>query len=573
MSEKTTRSMDTELHNETAAKEVQQLIKNGVMQLSPDIVNKLRTKYSDENIVDSVREYFSTRREKILKVARIFMDAFERKYSSELASMSLSKFMKKTLKYKKRYNLADDELAEVQRLFESRLFNSSPSVAALTNVTYPNTSLSRAFGYPITESTDPIKPANADEYASIQTLLKIHQMYRSIHSYVIIQTMQFSDLQSEAVTGQYKPDRHDANRHVHPVLAALFLPKIDLLEERMLYASIAGIVNTRFNRERIVTKPDYELFHSMVVDPTDTVCDPNLPMKDMLNRANVQVQLWNNVYNLRNGKYFEATNMEFIAHMDACKISSVDNPDVIYLSDEGIILRRLFAVFSFRPIVVQTQPVIGVITANPLNLPVNVNTIKSIPYISYKLPNFPVANQTYHLNDTNNQVQYYMENGSFVPKITQIRDARGPLVFYVPRRSMNLPVQVTHPQLTGMAISHLQQSVRHYQGINTMQIGFNRAFNIIQFDNQPRAFYLRSVVAFDTAKNSNIILGHKTFLLQYSRDSNNHIMSDNITDVSVYNPRVSYEQINNNQAVFISDYNTMENESSNSGSIFVYTCN
>lgn len=573
MSEKITRSVDTELHNETALKEVQQLIKSGVMQLSPDTVNKLRAKYSDDNIVDSVMEYFTTRRDKISKVAKIFMDAFERKYSNDLASMSLSKFMKKTLKYKKKYNLADDELAEVQRLFESRLFNSSPSVSALTTVTYPNTSLSRAFGYPITESTDAIKPANADEYASIQTILKIHQMYRSIHSYIIIQTMQFQDLQNEATTGQFKSDRHDANRHVHPVLAALFLPKIDLLEERMLYASIAGIVNTRFNRERIVTKPDYELFYSMVVDPTDTVCDPSLPMKDMLNRANVQVQLWNNVYNLRNGKYFEATNMEFIAHMDACKISSIDNPDVIYLSDEGIILRRLFAIFSFRPIVVQTQPVIGVITSNPLNLPVNVSAIKSIPYLSYKLPNLSLQGQTYHLSDTNNQIQYYMENGSFVPKVTVIRDGRGPVIFYVPRRSMNLPVHVTHPQLTGMGISHLQPSVRHYQGINTTPINFDSSMQIIQFDNQPKTYYLRSVVAFDTAAPSNIILGHKTFLLQYPRDAAGNIINANPNDTLVYNPRTSYIAANNNQAIFNCSYLTIQDESTTSGSIFVYASN
>jgi len=311
----------------------------------------------------------------------------------------------------------------------------------------------------------------------------------------------------------------------------------------------------------------------MIVDPNDVVCDLNAPMKDLKSRAEVQVQLWNNVYNLRNGKYFEANSLDFMAYIDRCKISNVDNPDIVYLSDEGVILRRLFNVFSFRPIVVQTQPVIGVITSNPLNLPVNVSAIKSIPYISYKLPNFPVQGQTYNLNDTNNQIQYYMENGSFVPKITQIRDARGPLVFYVPRRSMNLPVQVTHPQLTGMAISHLQPSVRHYQGINTMPITFSRAINITQFDNQPKAYYLRSVVAFDTDNNTNAILGHKTFLLQYPRDSKNCIVSDNVTFVHVYNPRVAYLSANNNNAMFSTDYGTMENESSNSGSIFVYACN
>jgi hypothetical protein len=341
----------------------------------------------------------------------------------------------------------------------------------------------------------------------------------------------------------------------------------------MLYASVAGIVNTRFNRERVVTKPDIELLWSMVVDSTDTVCDPSLPMKDMLNRANVQVQLWNNVYNLRNGKYFDATNMEFIAHLDACKISNVDNPDVIYLSDEGIMLRRLFAIFSFRPVIVQTQPVIGVITANPLNLPVNVNAITSIGYITYKLPQVPVQNQTYHLKDANNQVQYYMENGTFVPKVTTIRDGRGPIVFYVPRRAMNLPVNVTHPHLTGMAFTHLQSSVRHYQGINTMSIEFDSSMTIAQFDNTNKNFYLRSVVTYDVTGQSNIILGHKTFLVQYQRDGNNNIVNGVPIEVIVYNPRVANLAANNNQAVFQTNYINMNQEVQIGGSIFVYADN
>jgi hypothetical protein len=300
--------------------------------------------------------------------------------------------MKRCLKYKKRYELSDEEFDEIRRIFEMRLFNSNANLGT-TNVVYPNTTLSRAFGYAVVESTEPIKPSNTDDYSYLQEIIRTYQVYKGIHSYVVIQTMLYQDLADEAMNGTFDRYKHDINRYVHPLLAAFFLPKIESVEERMLYANIAGIINTRYNRERIVTKPDYELFYSMVVDPADTVCDNSSPMRDIKSRAEVQVQLWNNVYNLRNGKYYDATSLDFVAYIDKCKVSNVDNPDVLYLSDEGVILRRLFAVFSFRPIIVSTQPVFGMVTNNPFNLPVNPSVITSIPYITYKIPQIAVQGQ------------------------------------------------------------------------------------------------------------------------------------------------------------------------------------
>lgn len=537
MSDKLTRSIDTnELHNEAVIKEVQQLLKEG--KTSQEVLNYARTKYSDDTMVDAIMEYFTDSRNKQVKVASVFIDAFERKYKNNFYSMSLSKFMKRALKYKKRYSLSDDEFDEIRRMFEMKVFNSNPNIAS-HNVIYPNTNISRALGYPVIETTDPIKPSSSDDYTYLQDLLRMYNMFRSVHSYVVIQTMLYTDLSPEAMNGRFETNRHNVNSFVHPVLAALFLPKFQQVEERMLYANIAGIINTRYRKERIITKPDYELFYSIVVDPADTVCDSVSPLRDLKNRAEVQFQLWNNVYNLRNGKYYEATSIDFIANIDKCKISNVDNPDILYLSDEGVILRRLFAVFAFRPIVVQTLPVFGVILNNPLNLPVNTNVITSIPYITYKLPSVQVTGQQYALSDANNQMQFYMENGSFVPKATQIIDARGPIIFYVPRRVVSLPVRVTNPQLTPFGFTELSNSTRHYHNINGIPITYENTLSITKhLLNTQVTYYLRSAVALEKYNDTNIILGHMTYLFNYARDMNlNIIQGTNPTEITVYIPR------------------------------------
>ena len=565
---------DSNLNNETAIKEVQYLLKNGTVQLTPDIINRLRSKYSDDSVVDSIMEYFSDRTDKLKKVASIFMEAFQRKYKDNFYTMSLSKFMKRAYKYKKRYELSDEEFDEIRRTFEAKIFSSSPNLG-VSNVVYPNTNLSRVLGYPITESTDKIKPTHTDDYTYLQDILRNYAFYRGIHSYIVIQTMMYEDLSQEAINGKIDLNKHDVNRYVHPVLAALFLPKLAELEERMLYANIAGIINSRYNGERIITKPDYELFYSMVVDPTDTVCDVNSPMRDLKNRSDVQAQVWNNVYQLRNGKYYDATVLDFIAHIDKCKISNVDNPDLLYLSDEGVILRRLFSVFSFRPIIVSTQPIFGVITNNPLNLPVNTGVITSIPYITYKLPQVHVQGQVYNLEDSNNQVQFYLENGSFVPKATHILDCRGPLIFYVPRRSVALPIPVANPQLSPFGFNHLQQSTRHYNKVNSVEINFNETMTISKYGQHNNVnYHLRSAIAYERYQDTSIILGHVTYLFKYDRDpTTKEIINSTPIETLCYMPRKANLLANNNFAILGSSWLVAREELCKSGTVFIYNSN
>ena len=565
---------DSKLNNETAIKEVQYLLKNGTVQLTPDIINNLRSKYSDDNVVDSIREFFTDRKLKMEKVAAIFIEAFQRKYKDSFYTMSLSKFMKKAYKYKKRYELSDEEFDEIRRTFEARVFSSSPNLG-VTNIMYPNTNLSRVLGYPITESTEKIKPTHTDDYTYLQDILRNYAFYRSIHSYVVIQTMMYEDLAPEAINGKFEVNKHDINRFVHPVLAALFLPKFAELEERMLYANIAGIITSRYNGERIITKPDYELFYSMVVDPTDTVCDVNSPMRDLKNRSDVQAHVWNNVYQLRNGKYYDATVIDFIAHIDKCKISNVDNPDLLYLSDEGVILRRLLSVFSFRPIIVSTQPIFGVITNNPLNLPVNTGVITSIPYITYKLPHVNVQGQVYNLEDTNNQVQFYLENGTFIPKATHILDCRGPLIFYVPRRAVALPIPVANPQLSPFGFNYLQPSTRHYNKVNNIEINFNPSMTISKYGQQATAnYYLRSAIGYERYQDTSIILGHITYLFKYDRDpTTKQIINGNPIDTLCYLPRRANLAASNNFAIVQSSWLDARAELATSGTVFIYNSN
>ena len=52
---------------------------------------------------------------------------------------------------------------------------------------------------------------------------------------VLLQSMQYRDCDYESMTGKYNREMGmSAGQHVHPVIAALFFPKIDALEHSLL---------------------------------------------------------------------------------------------------------------------------------------------------------------------------------------------------------------------------------------------------------------------------------------------------------------------------------------------------
>jgi hypothetical protein len=543
MAEKVSRTNDMKITDENVIREVKKLLADG--KSTEEILNFIRFKHSEESVVNSIMEYLTKYRKKINKVASIFLNAFERKFKNTFYEMSLSKFMSKILKYKEKYHLTPEEFQEVVRLFEEKIYNSD-RVNMKNSSIYPNTNLSRALGFPVMENTSSINISNDNDYSHLQDIIRLYSMYRTKHSNLVIQTMIYKDLADEAMNCHFDKTKNDINVYIHPVLAALFLPKISSIEERMLYANIAGIVNAKHNRERIITKPDYELFYSLIVDPTDIVCDAVSPIKDLKARVEVQIQLWDSVYNLRNGKYYDSQSINFLAYMDKCRISNADNPDMLYLSDEGVILRRLFAIFAFRPLVVRVDPVYqNLFNANPLNLRSQpVSTITTLPYITYKLPHVAAEDSKYALEDANNQVQFYFENESFIPKMTRILDyGRGPIIFHVPRRFINLPIALSNPSMVPFSYTSLNKTTMMHNQVNIVKVMFNYELSISSntIYSETNKFYLRSAICYNRLPDQNIIYGHKTYLFKYITDQNNKILNSDPSNVSVYIPQQNKE--------------------------------
>jgi len=252
-------------------------------------------------------------------------------------------------------------------------------------------------------------------------------------------------------------------------------------------------------------------------------------MADMKMRVNIQTNLWNSVLALRNGNYYDCSYNELATSLLSCNLSARDSPDLMYSGEEGLIIKRLFATFSFRPTVVASQPIYPLqVSSVPYGMnQINAPMVQSIPMVSMRLPHLNTNGDQINLSSALEQPQYYLENGSLVPKIQQIIYSDEIIVFYVNRRFQIL----NYGKMLGPSnFSRLPASLSNLEKINDRVLEFDESMSI-----QNEEFVLRSVVVAETKKiqDTHLITGCSTLLTKKSVI--NGISGD--TEYYQYNPR------------------------------------
>src|SRR5690606_38023480 len=123
-------------------------------------------------------------------------------------------------------------------------------------------------------------------------------------------------------------------------------------------------------------------------------CTMESAIKDIRNRFILQTKIWDNVLNLRMGRYYNEQLPAFKEAIEACRSNIYDAPDLTYVHDEGAILRRILGAFAVRPTLVATSKLYNVIGAHGLANLNNIATglggqftdVTTIPMITLRLP-------------------------------------------------------------------------------------------------------------------------------------------------------------------------------------------
>lgn len=497
--------------------EVKKLFRKNEKTTSADFA-KLEQKY-DSELVNKIQTLYLKKHDAINKKAKKFAELVRAKYSHQQYPFHI--LLEKAKLFKIKHRLNDEEFNEFQRIYENELVGlKSPDVLAIT------TNMTKVLGSIGLDFQGFNLKLNDTDYKYLQEIIKLNQISRALHAQVLLQSIQYRDCDFEALTGQYKRELgHKPGDSIHPILAALFLPKIDILENHFLHSNISGIVKARYNNEPLYTRSDYILFDALIRDPNDVICDNRSIMLDLLHRAQIQYQLWNCVLSLRNGQYYHVSFRDFITSIDACKLNKYDNPDLIYGRYDGTILKRLLSAFSFRPTIVATTPVYNIININPYQQ--NIRPIVThVPMINLKLP--PITNDiSISLQDALEQQQYFLENGVIVPRHTSLIYSKGVLFFYIDRRA-NI---IQYNDLQPFNISRLPLSISGFERLNDTEIDFEYEIKI-----KGDIYQLRSVVVAEINRNApekNIVVGSSTLLMIHA----------NITSGIIQNEFFGYDPI------------------------------
>jgi hypothetical protein len=488
--------------------EVQKLFRKNNGKISTTDFMNLRKKYDDEDLVDKIQKAYVDKHYSISKKAKKFAQLIREKYSNQQYPFHI--LLEKARLFKVKHGLSEDEFAEFQRIYEQELVGlKSPDVVV------PSTNMMKVLGSINVDFHGFASKLNDSDYKHLQEILKLYASSRPLHAQVLLQSMQYTDCDFEALTGDYNPQLGQRpGDSIHPVIAAMFLPKIDILETHFLYSNIAGIVKARYNNENLNNRPDYELFYALTQDPNDVVCDNRSTMLDLLNRAQIQNQLWNSVLSLRNGQYYGNQFRDFVGMVDMCRLNKHDTPDLIYGRYDGTILKRLLSAFSFRPTIVATTPVYQIVNLNPYQQNIR-PLVTAVPMINYRLPSSINDTTPRSLNEALEQHQYFLENGTLVPRHTSLIYSRGVLFFFVDRRANIIRFNEMQP----FNISRMPLTVSGFERLNDHSVAFETSLDI-----RGDTYQLRSVVLAEINKNvpeKNVVVGSSAAFIIHPDHSKN----------------------------------------------------
>ena len=546
--------------------EVRKLFRTNNGKIANSDFIKLRNKYQDVDLVEKIQQLYLEKYERITRKAKKFALLIKEKYNNE--QYPFHTLLEKARLYKQKHNLSDEEFNEFQRIYEQELIEKRS-----TEVIIPFNNMSKLLGNMNVEIHNHTKVSDND-LKVLQEIIKLHASSKTLHAQVQLQTFQYTDCAPEVLESKFHREMGiSPSDHVHPVIAALFIPKFEKLDKLLLHANLSAIVKVRFNSTSFITRSDYELFWSLTNDPNDVICDGASPMIDLLNRANLQNSIWNSVLNLRSGNIFNTSFRQFLSTVDMCKRTQYDNPELLYGRSDVTILKRILSSFSFRPILIATTPFFLGDSVNPYNQNLR-PVLTRISMYNYKLPFNYINNEqvNFNLNSVFSQKQIFIENNKFVSKETHFVSAEGIVIITVDRTGYNIyPLKSTEDRMLPFKLSALPASVGGRYSMDTRPIVFEDSFPVGSANSQT-TLVLRSVILtkyneeFKVATGSSaIIITDPTNKAQYYYYDPNNINYKLDTGKLLENPIREIEYTHDTEE----DFKTL---ASTLGTVFIYEC-
>jgi hypothetical protein len=463
----------------------------------------LRHRKMNEDKIESTLNKLVETKERTRKYARRFIEKIDQHYGFH----DIPTIVKKAIKFAEKHQLSN---IEREVIISTAIKGDVYNTFNLSNdVKYSE--MTKFMG--IDSPAGQVLNIQSKDYAPLNEIVKLFETTRILHMDLKNQLSLYRDCAVEAITGTFDKQKHNISTHIHPVVVALFLPKIESFEKRMLYSNLGRVVLQRalpyLNKhvqlfDNVLPgelEAEWELTCDIVQDPNSLAYfSDDTPITNMMKRFKIQIELWKNVMNLRQGKFYSTGYDEndgvngFLKTLSQYDWTYFDSPDMFHLQDEGSVLRKILAVFSLRPTwaqisTLQQRSFMGYANLTGLAR----TTFIRIPIINVRLPAVMPNNLGYdvpqmHLDRAINQSDYFIENKLLVPKSKSILYSRNAVFFYVNRRfqtvnAANLTYKFSYTNVPYQTFNVGQSA------INDFPVGFD---NSLTLGND--VFSLRSVV-------------------------------------------------------------------------------
>jgi hypothetical protein len=574
MERRTRKYADTDSHGiNDVDNAVKRILKEGFRngKIPPGYLHELGRKTNDPDFIERVEEAYYEKLTTIRRRAMKFTKLIENKYGS--LGYPLHIVLNKSLKYKTKYNLSEPEFELFQQYYYKNL--NVRDKGRVGDILTPNTNMFKVFGDP---SSDEQLHVSESDNRILSEILQLYISGRAIYSQVVVQSLLYdnSDLEKFALGNaslKFDMKTQDGTSYIDPVIAAMFLKKIKKFDEYFLFSNLSEIVKTRAAGEPLSTFNNYILLFNLVTEPTDIVCSSASPIVDIRNRIALQLALYKNVLNLRQGRYYDtissAPAAEFRTHVDHCRISNYDAPDFLMYGDESVILRRLINSFAFRSVVVVTSPVSNVAIIGTVTAPVVSTQVIKVPMLNLRLPiisgfipnpakstnlGLPGTVKTaydelypenIHLNSALHSVQIVFINGRFEPRLQAVIHVDDVIIFNVPRRTYQ-PLMNAQQMFLPTNWTSLPKHVFGLEKINEFKVIVPQKIELNKTEfNITSAVILKTKEEQFNAPNDNndkttFVIGCKTFFFTYKKATTGNPLGLDY----VYDPDVKYGDTN-----------------------------
>lgn len=472
---------------------------------SAQIIAVLKAQRKDSKEIDAFMAKYETAKKRIGKLVRKFVEKIEQQYGH----LDVPELIKKGIKFAAKHNFTDAE----KESFIRHVLKGENDAPFSMYQDLNRTEMSKFLGFS-TYNSGQMLEIKATDQRVLDEIVRKYNETRFLHTSIKNQVINYRDCAPEALTGKYDRTKHNVSMHIHPVLFALFVPKVAAIEERMLYANIGRMVAHRAQPYiRNVNLADSYLPGELDADVAlafDIARDPNSlayfsdeqPIANLLKRFLIQIKLWHNVLNLRQGRYYSINDYDvddgvtgLLKILNSYDWTFFDSPDLYQVQDEGTILRKLLAVFSLRPSFTQITPISPISPfANRSGLghsniaSIAKSTFVNTPVVNIKLPSVvsggtaaPVS-----LRSALSQSDWYVENKMLVPKHKSVMYSRDIAFFYTNRKyqavnfaNIDMAFRYVNLPITHTNVTSINETELHFQDV--LPIGNER-------------FELRSVV-------------------------------------------------------------------------------